>query len=123
MLPAVGIPIFIACSGTRGTSLSDELQRAARWVAIAALLLVALHQALEAARITGTLGGLLDPSWQQRALLSPAGFANAMRFAGLLAVVAAGFGPARRSRVLGLVGGLLVAVSFAITGHTSIDPL
>jgi putative copper export protein len=123
MLLAVGIPIYIACFGSVTGRLVDELRSTARWLAVASLLLVGLHQALEAARMTGALSGLLDISWQRRALMSSTGIANAMRITGLLAVVAAGTGSVRSSRVPGLLGGVLVAASFAVTGHTSIHPL
>jgi putative copper export protein len=65
----------------------------------------------------------VDASLQRRALLSATGLANGLRIAGLLAVVAAGTSSARRAATLGLSGGLLVAASFAATGHTSIHPL
>jgi putative copper export protein len=123
MLQAVGIFIFTAFWGARLAGLSGELRSTARWMALAGVVLVVVHQLLEAGRMTGTFGGVMDASLQRRALLSATGLANGLRIAGLLAVVAAGTSSARRAATLGLSGGLLVAASFAATGHTSIHPL
>jgi putative copper export protein len=72
--------------------------------------------------MTGTFDGILDPSLQRRALLSETGMANGLRMAGMLAVIGATV-MIGRSRWMGLLGGLLVAVSFTAMGHTSINPL
>ena len=122
MLQAVGIFIFTVLFGSQARTLSHELRSTAKWIAVAGLLLVGFHQLLEAARMTGTLDGILEASLQRRALLSDVGLANGMRVAGMLALIAATTW-SRRSQVVGLLGGLLVAGSFAATGHTSINPL
>lgn len=124
MLQAVGMFMFTVFLASQARALATELRAASRWMAVAGLLLVGAHQLLEAARMTGTLDGIMQASLQQRALLSATGLANGLRMAGLLAVIAATAAPGRRrSQVLGLSGGLVVAVSFAATGHTSIHPL
>jgi putative copper resistance protein D len=123
MLQAVGMVIFTAFFGSEARGLSSELRSTAKWMAVAGLLLVGVHHLLEAARMTGTLDGIMEASLQRRALLSATGLANGLRMAGLLAVFVAAGKPGRRSQMLGLLGGLLVAVSFAATGHTAINPL
>jgi putative copper resistance protein D len=123
MLQAVGIFMFTVFLGSKARALDMQLRTAAMWMAVAGLLLVGTHQLLEAARMTGTLDGIMQASLQRRALLSATGLANGLRMAGLLAVIIATAAPGRRSPVLGLLGGLAVAVSFTATGHTSIHPL
>lgn len=123
MLQAVGIFLFIAFFGSQARALCAELRATAKWVAVAGLLLVAAHQLLEAARMTGTLDGIMQASLHRRALLSGTGLANGLRLAGLLAVIAATAMSGRRSSMLGLLGGVLVAASFATTGHTATHSL
>jgi putative copper resistance protein D len=123
MLQAVGIFMFTAFFGAQARALSAELRSIAKWMAVAGLLLVGIHQLLEAARMTGTLDGIMQASLQRRALLSATGLANGLRVGGLVAVIVATRGIGRGSRALGLLGGLLVAVSFAATGHTAVHPL
>lgn len=122
MLQAAGIVIFTVLFGSQARTLSHELRFTAKWIAVAGLLLVGFHQLLEAARMTGTFGGILDHSLHRRALLSETGLANGLRMAGMLAVIVATVRHGR-SRWVGLFGGLLVAVSFTVLGHTSINPL
>jgi len=123
MLQAVGIFMFTAFFASQARALCAQLRTTAKWVAVAGVLLVAAHQLLEAARMTGTLDGIMQASLHKRALLSGTGLANGLRVAGLLAVIVATAMSGRRSRALGLLGGVLVVVSFATTGHTSIHPL
>jgi putative copper export protein len=121
MLQAVGIFVFTALFGSQVPALTAELRATVRWMAVAGAVLVLIHQLLQAGRMTGSMDGILDASLQRDALLSHAGLANAMRMAGLLAIIAAA--GVSGSRILGLCGGLLVAASFTATGHTSAHPL
>ena len=114
---------FTAFFGWQEKGLSDELRVTARWIAFAGLLFVSIHQLLEAARMTGAFAGIMEVSLQRRALVSKTGLANGLRMAGMLAILFGGVGLGRRSLFPGLIGGLLVAISFAATGHTSINPL
>ena len=123
LLQAVGIILFTAFFGWQEKGLSDELRVTARWIAFAGLLFVSIHQLLEAARMTGAFAGIMEVSLQRRALVSKTGLANGLRMAGMLAILFGGVGLGRRSLFPGLIGGLLVAISFAATGHTSINPL
>ena len=136
LLNAAGIPIFIAAFGRLiPNSLPDVIKLGSR-VTIAALVFVAAHQALEAARMAGEMSGVVDPAMQKIALLSPAGAAFAVRIIGL-ALVAVGLrssaspegasapshadGPAATS-TLALLGTLLTTTSFTLLGHTTTTP-
>jgi putative copper export protein len=89
---------------------------------IAALLFVAAHQTVEAARMAGEMSGIADPAMQKMALLSPAGATFATRIFGLL-LVAVGLrsGPGG-STASALLGALLIVVSFTLMGHTTTTP-
>jgi putative copper export protein len=123
MFQAVGIFTFTVLFRSHAQLPSNELRSTARWLAIAALLLICVHQLLEPARMTGDFMGVTELPLQRRTLLSATGLANGLRMAGLLAVIFACTKPGRRFVGLGLTGGVLVACSFPAIGHTSINPL
>jgi len=122
MLQAAGIAIFLAVFGRMLSESVSDLRRMGLWSAYAGVLLVCLHQLLEAARMTGELSGALDVSLHARSLSSAIGLANGLRIAGLIAVIAALLFPHRRSVAIGIIGSLLVAAAFTVTGHTSTSP-
>jgi putative copper resistance protein D len=86
LLNAAGIPIFIAAFGRLVPATVPAVTKLGWRLAIGALVFVAAHHALEAARMTGELSGVMDPAMQKLALLSPTGAAFAMRMLGLLLV-------------------------------------
>ena len=92
LLNAAGIPIFIAAFWQLTPNSLSSVQKLGRRMAIAALLFVAAHQTLEAARMAGDMSGITDLAMQKMALLSPTGAAFAARILGLL-LVAAGLRP------------------------------
>jgi putative copper export protein len=148
LLNAAGISIFIAVFGHL---LPDSLPAIAKlgWrLAIGALVLVAGHHALEAARMAGEMSGVVDPDMQAMTLRSSEGAAFALRMVGLLLIAAAlrraarsldhagvggapSVGPAdvgaRRSPghaalAVGITGAILATAAFTLTGHTSVTP-
>ena len=145
LLNAAGIPIFLALfsRGSFGLSLdcAIAITRIGWKLAIAALLFVAGHYVLEAARMAGEMSGMLDPAMQSMALHSSQGAAFIVRIAGLALIagslrsvgqaavsdvravsasVSAGLG-ASAARI-GLLGSVLATASFTLTGHTSVTP-
>ncbi|MDB6102853.1 MAG: Copper resistance protein [Gammaproteobacteria bacterium] len=97
LLNAAGITIFIAVFGHL---LPDSLPTIAKlgWrLAIGALVFVAGHHTLEAARMAGEMSGLADPAMQEMTLRSSEGAAFAVRMVGL-ALVALGLRPGARSQ-------------------------
>ena len=124
LLNAAGIPIFLAVfgRGSFGLSLDSATTRIGWKLAIAALLFVAGHYVLEAARMAGEMSGMLDPAMQSMALHSSQGAAFIVRMAGL-ALIAGGLWSARASAArIGLLGSVLAIASFTLTGHTSVTP-
>jgi putative copper export protein len=144
LLNAAGIPIFIAAFGRLMPSAVPAVRQVGWKLAIGALVFVVGHHALEAARMTGEMSGVMDPAMQKMALLSPGGAAFAARMVGML-LVAVGLRRAARpvqgavavpahaavasapSGVRGplrisLIGTLLSITAFALVGHTSVTP-
>jgi putative copper export protein len=121
LLNAAGITIFIAVFGYL---LPDSVPATAKlgWrLAIGALVFVAGHHALEAARMAGDMSGLVDPAMQEMTLRSSEGAAFALRMVGL-ALVALGLRRGARSLAVGVTGAVLAVAAFTLTGHTSVSP-
>jgi putative copper export protein len=89
LLNAAGIPIFLAAFGRLTPRSLPDVRKLGWSLAISAMVFVAAHQALEAARMAGEMNGVLDPAMQKMALESRAGAAFAARMVGL-ALVAIG---------------------------------
>ena len=115
LLNAAGTPIFIAVFGHLVPNSVPEVKKLGSRLAIAALVFVAAHQALEAARMAGEMSGITDPAMQKMALLSPGGATFAARILGLILVIAG----LRRANAIGLSGTLAVITSFTLMGHTA----
>src|SRR3981189_231786 len=113
LLNAAGIPLFIAAFGRLMPSAVPAVRQVGWKLAIGALVFVVGHHALEAARMTGEMSGVMDPAMQKMALLSPGGAAFAARMVGML-LVAVGL---RRAPVLALIGTLLSISAFTLVGH------
>jgi putative copper export protein len=118
-LQAAGAVFFIAAFGPALTISLTGIRRLARVSAIAALLAVAGHYVLEAARMSGEMSGMFDSSLQTMSWTSNLGGALTVRVLGLLLIIAAMRPVARGFTLAGVSGAVLVAVSFTLTGHTS----
>lgn len=146
-LQAAGTVFFAAAFGPALTISLPGIRKLARVSATVAVFAVAAHYVLEAARMSDELAGMFDLSLQTMAWNSTAGGAFTVRELGLLLIVAgmravparvtannifaASVGSpvavfwkrltARGFTLIGVGGALLVAVSFTLTGHTSVS--
>jgi copper resistance protein D len=146
-LQAAGVVFFAAAFGPALTISLPAIRKLARVSAIAAVVAVAGHYVLEAARMSDGLAGVFDLSLQTMAWNSTAGGAFTVRELGLLLIIAgmravparvtahnifaASVGSpvavfwkrltARGVTLVGVAGALIVAVSFTLTGHTSVS--
>jgi len=147
-LQAAGAVFFAAAFGPALTISLAGVRKLARVTAIVALFTVAAHYILEAARMAGDMSGMLDSSLQNMAWTSNFGGAFIVRELGLLLIIA-GMQPisakatasrfftssvgspvvlvmkrlsARGFTIVGVTGAALVAVSFTLMGHTSVNP-
>jgi copper resistance protein D len=127
LLNAAGMPIFIAVFGHLVPDSLPAITRLGWRLAIGALVFVAGHHALEAARMAGEMSGVVDPDMQAMTLRSSEGAAFALRMVGM-ALVALGLLRAARSPharatlAIGITGAVLAVTAFTLTGHTSVTP-
>jgi putative copper export protein len=122
MAQAAGAALFLLLLGsTLGTS-RQQVERIGRIAVFTGLVILPVQFALEAARMAGSLGGMLDAGLQRFALSTPLATALGARMAGLvlLAVALRSGGSVTRWAELPAVA--LIAASFALTGHTSASP-
>jgi putative copper export protein len=121
LLQAAGAAIFVAIFGRRLASSRAAVRRLGQAAAIAAIVLVAAHYAMEAARMAGEMSGMWDPALQGMAWNSPARAALICRLLGLL-LIAVGLQDAGvRGTILAAVGAVLAAGAFTLAGHTSVN--
>jgi copper resistance protein D len=122
LFQAAGVAIFVASFGRRLASSQVPVRRLGQAAATAAIVLVAAHHALEAARMAGEMSGMLDPALQGMAWNSPARAALICRLAGLLLIALGLQGASRRSTIVAVSGAVLATGAFTLTGHTSVNP-
>jgi copper resistance protein D len=139
LLQAAGMAIFAAVFGDLMAGGLAALRLMGGRLALAAMVFVAGHFGLEAARMAGEMSGAVDPAMQMMALHSSMGAAFALRMIGLT-LLAVGFFTGARAQsdaratpaalapsgapragpgALTLVGAVLAVCAFAFTGHTS----
>jgi copper resistance protein D len=121
LLNAAGIPIFIAAFGRLIPGAVPAVRQLGWKLAIGAMVFVAGHHALEAARMTGEMSGVMNPAMQKMALLSREGAAFTARVLGMLLVLV-GLRKAHHSSALSLMGACLSVAAFTLVGHTSVPP-
>jgi copper resistance protein D len=121
LFQAAGVAIFVALFGGRLAGSRDAVRRLGQAAALAAIVSVAAHYALEAARMAGELSGMWDPALQAMVWHSPSRAALICRLAGLL-LIALGLQVASLRSMIAAVGGAVLATgAFALTGHTSVN--
>lgn len=122
LLQATGIAVFVALFSRHLVGAGDELRWLAAWSAAVALPLLIAQLALEAARMAGEFEGVLDMSLERIVLTSPAAAAFAARVLGLVVIVGGLLRGSRMAEWVACAGSLLVAASYALTGHTAVHP-
>jgi putative copper resistance protein D len=127
LLNAAGMPVFIAVFGHLVPDSLPAITKLGWRLAIGALVFVAGHHALEAARMAGEMSAVVDPEMQAMTLRSSGGAAFAMRMVGTALVAlgllrAARTPPTRATLAIGITGAVLAVTAFTLTGHTSVTP-
>ena len=123
MLQAVGVAIFLASFGQLAANSIGPIQRVGQLSAIAALPLLLGYYAIEAARMADDWSGVFDTSLQSAVMRSAATTVLTARVTGVCILL---FGVRRdiAARPAGVaIGALVVAASFALTGHTAVHRL
>jgi len=122
LFQAAGVAIFLAIFGRRLANTTQRVRSLGFVSALAALVLVAAHFALEAARMAGALSGVFDLSLQQIVFESSMSTAWLWRTLGLVLIA----GTIRRegnvATVVSLIGAAVVIIGFLFVGHSAIHP-
>jgi putative copper export protein len=121
LFQASGVAIFVGIFGRRLTSSLAPIRRLGGVAALAAIVLVVAHHALEAARMAGEMSGMWDPALQGMAWNSPVRAALICRLFGLLLIAVGLQGASVRRTIVAVVGAVLGAGAFTLTGHTSVN--
>jgi len=121
LLQAAGVAIFVAIFGRRLASSRAEVHRLGQAAAVAAIVLVAAHYAMEAARMAGEMSGMWDPALQGMAWNSPARAALICRLLGLLLIAVGLRNAGVRGTILAAGGAVLATGAFTLTGHTAVN--
>jgi len=119
MAQAAGAMLFLAAFSATLDSSRRHIENMAWLATVAALILLPVQFSLEAARMTGSFAGLFDADLQRFALSTPGARVLALRIIGLLLVLAGIKNSFRAAMPIGVAGVLMVAASFALTGHTA----
>lgn len=123
VLQAAGVALFLAQSGVRLLASAQGIRRLGRWSAAVGLTALLLHYLLEAARLAGSFSGLVDLSLQSMVLSSTTPLVLGVRVLGLLAIATSLREEKQGAHGTGVFGAGLLAVSFALTGHTATHPV
>jgi putative copper resistance protein D len=121
LFQAAGVAIFVARFDDRLSAASRPVRRIGYYSALAAIVLVAVHYGLEAARMAGALSGAFDASLQELVLESPLSTAWVLRTVGLALIAVTIRRPGRFATLAGLLGAMLTLAAFLWVGHTAID--
>jgi putative copper resistance protein D len=122
LLQAAGVSLFAALFSSHLTTAGTEIRRLGVRSAAVALPLLAAQLVLEAARMAGEFDGVLDWSLQRMVLGSAVAAVFGARVLGAILLVGGLSGRGRPAQVTAFGGTLLVAASFALTGHTAVHP-
>ncbi len=125
LFQAAGVVVFLAIFGRHLELAFDSIRRLGYIAAVVGVVLVALHLSLEAARMAGSLAGVLDSSLQLLVLDSPTSVAATLRIVGLATIAAALVRPGLVSRMqlhCASAGAVLTIAGFLFVGHTADDP-
>jgi putative copper export protein len=127
LFQAAGAALFLVLFDRGLSQVASCVRRLGRITAAAAIVLIAAHRALEAARMGDGFASLPDPALQRLAWSGGAGLAASLQILGLALIIGALRMPASRAtavgRSLSLIGAAVAATAAMTTGHTSVHPL
>jgi len=122
LFQAGGIALFLA-PREKLPNTEGLLRRMGILAALFAAVFLLAEYLLQAGRMSGELGGVLDPALQGIVVRSATSVTLSWQLVGL-ALVACGLRRAgMRGGIAGVIGAVLLVVSFSFVGHTSKDPL
>lgn len=119
LLQAGGIVLFFAPGQPELPATEPALRRIGIFSALLAAIVLAAQYALEAARMSGELGGALDSALQGVVLRSAVSVTLSWRVLGLSLIVAALRRRGAERSIAGTIGVVIVLASFTFVGHTA----
>jgi putative copper resistance protein D len=122
VLQAAGIALFVALFAPLPAGSHAAICRLGGWAGLIAVVCVAGHYTLEAARMAGDLSGIWDLSLQRIELYSASGAAFLCQLLGLSLLAVGLRAGGKRSVLAALTGAVLALFAFPLTGHTSTHP-
>lgn len=122
VLQAGGAALFLALFDRDLDTARRGILRLVRVSAILAAILLLAQYMLEPARMAGSFSGVFDADLLGFAMHSRAALVVGLRLAGLLLLAFALRGSGAGMRSFGVVGAVLIALSFPAIGHSVEDP-
>jgi putative copper resistance protein D len=122
LFQAAGIALFLALREQELPNTDGSLRRIGTLMALIAAALLVARYLLEAARMSGELGGVLDPTLQGIVMRSAASVTLSWRLLGLLLILG-GLRRGETGRTTGVIGVVVLLASFTFVGHTSTNAL
>ena len=119
LLQAGGIVLFFALGQPELPATEPALRRIGIFSALLAATVLVAQYALEAARMSGELGGALDPALQGVVLRSAGSVTLCWRVLGLSLIVAALRRRGLERSLAGAIGVVILLASFTLVGHTA----
>ena len=119
LLQAGGIVLFFALGQPELPATEPALRRIGIFSALLAVIVLVAQYALEAARMSGELGGALDPALQGVVLRSAGSVTLCWRVLGLSLIVAALRRRGVERSLAGAIGVVILLASFTLVGHTA----
>jgi putative copper export protein len=120
LFQAAGAAFFLALFGEWAPNSSTAIRRLGRWAALAGVLFLLSHQALEAARMSDALSGTLDAHMESLAWRGTGGIAVVIAVTGLVVIVIGMSLKGRPGSSAASIGGCIATCSAVLTGHTSV---
>ena len=119
LLQAGGIVLVYALGQPELPATEPALRRIGIFSALLAVIVLVAQYALEAARMSGELGGALDPALQGVVLRSAGSVTLSWRVLGLSLIVAALRHRGAERSLAGAIGVVILLASFTLVGHTA----
>ena len=122
LFQAAGIALFIALDGNQLRATGPTLRRLEVLTALIAAVLLIAQYGLEAARMSGELTGVMDPTLQGLVLHSATTVTLSWRLLGLALMVWGVRRGGASGSAAATSGVVILLAAFTFVGHTSVDP-
>ena len=119
LFQAGGIVLFLALQESEPRAAGPSLRRLGILAALLAAILLIAQYLLEAARMSGELAGILDPTLQRLLISSAASVSLSWQLLGLLLIAVGLLRPGARGSTVGIIGVVILLAPFTFVGHTS----